>query len=79
VLAESGAIIEYLCDHFGGDRAGLVPKRYREEDGAEDQDRDQLLLVGSETEAWLRYRYYMHYTEGSLMNLLMVAYLVTCG
>jgi len=92
VLAESGAIIEYLCDHFGGDRAGLVPKRYddreRERESndqqhqnrdhqGQDRDQDQLLLVGSETEAWLRYRYYMHYTEGSLMTLLMVAYLVT--
>ena len=58
---------------------GLVPKRYNREE-AENQDQDQLLLVGErETDAWLRYRYYMHYTEGSLMNLLMVAYLVTCG
>ncbi|OXV09213.1 hypothetical protein Egran_03025 [Elaphomyces granulatus] len=91
VLAESGAIIEYLCDHFGGDRAGLVPKRYdhhreresndqnqdQDRDQDRDQDQDQLLLVGSETEAWLRYRYYMHYAEGSLMSLLIVAYFVT--
>jgi glutathione S-transferase len=52
VLAESGAIVEYLCDHFA---PHLVPKRYA--DGKDGQ-------VGGETEQWLRYRFYMHYTEG---------------
>ena len=61
ILAESGFISEYLCDHFNGDR--LVPKRYSE--GKEGQ-------VGAETEEWLRYRYYMHYAEGSLMPLLVM-------
>lgn len=28
---------------------------------------------GGETEAWLRYRYYLHYAEGSLMPLLVLA------
>ncbi|KAL2827601.1 glutathione S-transferase [Aspergillus cavernicola] len=60
VIAESGMIIEYLCDHFGGDR--LVPARYA--DGKEG-------LVGGETEEWLRYRYYMHFAEGSLMPFLV--------
>ena len=61
VLAESGAIVEYLCDHFA---QHLVPKRYRE--GHEGQ-------VGGESESWIRYRFYMHYAEGSLMTLLIVA------
>jgi glutathione S-transferase len=29
--------------------------------------------VGGETEEWLRYRYYMHYAEGSLMSMLLIA------
>lgn len=61
VLAESAAIFEYLCDHFA---PHLVPTRYRA--GCDGK-------VGGETEQWLRYRFYMHYAEGSLMSLLMIA------
>ena len=61
VLAESGALTEYLCEYFA---QHLVPKRYQ--DGKEGQ-------IGGETESWLRYRYYMHYAEGSLMTLLLIA------
>ncbi|KAK3696514.1 bifunctional glutathione transferase/peroxidase [Vermiconidia calcicola] len=61
VLAESGAIVEYLCDHFA---THLVPKRYK--DGKDGE-------VGGETEQWLRYRFYMHYAEGSLMTMLIIA------
>ncbi|KAL2795113.1 glutathione S-transferase [Aspergillus keveii] len=60
VIAESGMIVEYLCDHFGGDK--LIPARYAA--GKEGQ-------VGGETEEWLRYRYYMHFSEGSLMPFLV--------
>ncbi|KAL4815539.1 glutathione S-transferase [Aspergillus spinulosporus] len=60
VIAESGMIVEYLCDHFGGDK--LIPTRYVE--GKEGQ-------IGGETEEWLRYRYYMHFSEGSLMPFLV--------
>ncbi|KAE8337362.1 C-terminal alpha helical domain of GTT1-like Glutathione S-transferase [Aspergillus parasiticus SU-1] len=60
VLAESGNITEYLCDHFGGEK--LIPKRYPEgKEGA----------VGGETEEWMRYRYFMHYAEGTLMPFLV--------
>ena len=59
VLAESGLIIEYLIDHFG---TWLAPERYQK--GKEGQ------IVG-ETEEWLRYRYFMHYGEGSIMPLLV--------
>ncbi|KAF7289339.1 Glutathione S-transferase [Mycena indigotica] len=62
VLAESAFITEYLSDHFGG--GALVPKRWK--DGQEGK-------LGGETESYLRYRYFMHYTEGSLMSLLLVA------
>lgn len=65
MLAESGLITEYLCDHFNGER--LVPKRYK--DGKEGQ-------VGGETEEWLRFRYFMHYAEGSLMPLLVMQLLM---
>ena len=61
VLAESGAVTEYLCDYFA---PHLVPKRYQE--GKEGQ-------VGGETEQWIRYRFYMHYAEGSLMSMLIIA------
>lgn len=61
MLAESAFITEYLVEHYGG---WLCPKRWKEgKDG----------LVGGETEEWLRYRYYMHYAEGSLMSLLLLA------
>lgn len=61
VIAESGFIIEYLLDHFSQGKS-LLPKRYENE--GEDK-------CGSETEEWLRYRYFLHYAEGSLMTLLM--------
>lgn len=64
VLAESGAIVEYLCDHFG---KWLIPQRYQE--GKEEQ-------VGGETESWLRSRMYMHYAEGSIMPLNVMGLLV---
>ena len=61
VIAESGFMMEYLCDHFA---THLVPTRWQE--GRENQ-------VGGETEQWLRYRFYMHYAEGSLMTMLLIA------
>lgn len=61
VLAESSFIIEYLIDHFG---TRLAPERYQE--GKDGQ-------VGGETEEWTRYRHLMHYAEGSLMPLLVIA------
>ncbi|KAF7172387.1 hypothetical protein CNMCM5623_004589 [Aspergillus felis] len=63
VLAESGVIIEYFLDHFGGPNTRLVPERYQP--GREGQ-------LGGETESWMRYRYYMHYVEGSLMSPIQV-------
>lgn len=61
VLAESGFIIQYLCDHFGQGKT-LVPRRWK--DGQEGK-------VGGETEEWMRYQYTLYYSEGSLMpNLL---------
>lgn len=61
VLAESSFIIEYFIDHFG---TRLAPERYQK--GKEGQ-------VGGETEEWTRYRHLMHYAEGSLMPLLVIA------
>lgn len=63
VLAESGAIVEYLCDHFSKARPTLVPDRYRA--GFEGQ-------ACGESEEWMRYRYFMHYVEGSLMPFLVM-------
>ena len=64
VIAESANIIEYLTDHFG---SWLVPKKWAE--GKEGE-------VGGESEEWLRYRFFMHYAEGSLMTYLLVSLLV---
>ncbi|KAF2011024.1 glutathione transferase [Aaosphaeria arxii CBS 175.79] len=64
VLAESGVIIEYLAEHFG---KRLIPDRYPEgKDGG----------VGAETDAWLRYRYLLHYSEGSFMPVLIICIVV---
>lgn len=63
VLAESGAIVEYISDHFGKE---LIPQRYPEgNDG----------VIGAETKEWLRYRFLMHYAEGSLMPVLFTGLL----
>jgi glutathione S-transferase len=58
ILAESGLITEYFTEHYA---PHLAPQRYAE--GKEGP--------GQETESWLRYRYYMHYAEGSLMPLMV--------
>lgn len=65
VLAESAVIIEYLLDHFaaGSERSTLLPRRWKE--GQEGK-------IGGETEEWMRFRYFMHYAEGSLMTLMLV-------
>jgi len=56
VVAESGAILEYLAESHGdraqGELAGLVPARG--------------------TEAHHQARFWMHYAEGSLMNWLVM-------
>ena len=49
-LAESGAIIEYLIDRYGGGRLAPLP----------------------ETPERLRYRYWLHYAEGSAMPPLLL-------
>lgn len=67
VLAESGLIIEYLVDHFG---PSLAPQRWQ--DGKENQ-------VQGETEGWLRYRYLMHYEEGTLIPYLVTGLLLKGG
>jgi glutathione S-transferase len=66
VIAESGNIVEYVLDHWGKEST-LLPKRYKE--GQEGK-------VGGETEEWLRFRYYMHYAEGSLMILMVLKIVV---
>ena len=63
IIAESAFIVEYLLDHFGNGST-LLPKRYKA--GQEGK-------IGGETEEWLRFRYFMHYAEGSLMSLMLVA------
>lgn len=69
VLAESGFILQYLCDHFAENKKSIVPARWKE--GQEGK-------IGGETEAWLRYQYLMYYSEGSFMPNF-VQYLVLSG
>ena len=59
-LAESGMLSEYLCTYFA---QHLVPQRYQ--DGKDGQ-------LGGETPEWLRYAFFMHYAEGSLMTILLL-------
>jgi glutathione S-transferase len=63
IIAESALIIEYLLEHFG-QSSPLLPARWIT--GQEGR------LCG-ETPEWLRYKYFLHYAEGSLMPLLLVA------
>eukprot|EP01053_Blabericola_migrator_P009962 Blabericola_migrator_1__9961@NODE_5509_length_745_cov_64_137168_g3567_i0_p1_GENE_NODE_5509_length_745_cov_64_137168_g3567_i0NODE_5509_length_745_cov_64_137168_g3567_i0_p1_ORF_typecomplete_len119_score21_15GST_N_3/PF13417_6/1_4e05GST_N/PF02798_20/4e05GST_N_4/PF17172_4/0_048_NODE_5509_length_745_cov_64_137168_g3567_i0197553 len=62
IIAESGLITEYLTEYFA---PHLVPQKFK----------DGLEGPGLETESWIRYRFYMHYAEGSLMAIL-VSYLI---
>ncbi|MCJ1475446.1 hypothetical protein MMC13_004108 [Lambiella insularis] len=64
VIAESGLIVEYLIDHFG---PHLAPAKWIE--GKEGR-------VGGETEEYIRYKYFMHYAEGTLMMLMVASLLV---
>src|SRR5262245_50245519 len=58
VIAESGAIVEYIVDKFG--RGRLAPQH--------------------DAPTHLAYRYFMHYSEGSLMQqLLLKLYLGRVG
>ena len=57
---------EYLAEYFA---PHLIPKRY--EEGKEGK-------FAGETEQWLRYRYFMHYAEGSLMTLLIMVFVTVC-
>ena len=65
ILAESGLITEYFTEHFA---PHLAPQRYV--DGKEGP--------GLETESWLRYKFYLHYAEGSLMPVFVSNLLFNC-
>ncbi|KAJ6631484.1 glutathione S-transferase-like protein [Mycena sp. CBHHK59/15] len=64
-IAESALIVEYISEHFGG--ASLIPSKWKA--GCEG-------TVGGETDEFMRYRYFMHYCEGSLSTLLTVGVIV---
>jgi glutathione S-transferase len=66
-FAESGWMTQYLCEHFPEGRDRLTPKRWR--DGMEGK-------IGGETEEWLRWQYFLHYNEGSLMPLLVTTLII---
>ncbi|KAJ7184458.1 hypothetical protein C8R46DRAFT_460964 [Mycena filopes] len=60
-IAESSFIIEYLCDHFG---PHLIPTKWKP--GKEGE-------LDGETDEWMRFRYFMHYCEGSLMAMMALS------
>ncbi|KAH0490343.1 hypothetical protein TgHK011_001819 [Trichoderma gracile] len=66
VLAESGHMAQYLCEHFPEGRR-LVPQKWKP--GMEGK-------FGGETEAWLRNQYFLHYSEGSLMPYLVLSLVI---
>ena len=66
ILAESGFITQYLTEN-SPEGGKLMPQKWRE--GCEN-------TFGGETEEWLRYQYYLHYCEGSLMPFLVMALVV---
>ena len=55
VLAESGAIVDYIVHRYGGDTLAVPPPDSR----------------------YARYLYWLHFAEGSLMTLLLVALALT--
>ncbi|KAK1546213.1 glutathione S-transferase [Colletotrichum paranaense] len=61
-LAESGYITQYLVEHFGHRKPGLVPSRWKA--GREGK-------VGGETEAYARFWYLLHYVEGSFFPVIV--------
>lgn len=62
VIAETGFIAQYLSEHWAKGTT-LMPKKWK--DGQED-------TVGGETEEWMRWMYFLHYNEGSLMPVLIL-------
>ena len=64
ILAESGAIVDYIIDHYG---PSMRPSRWQS--GKENQ-------IGGETEEWLRDRQLTQYAEGSLMSLMVQSLLI---
>ncbi|OQO05970.1 hypothetical protein B0A48_10066 [Cryoendolithus antarcticus] len=63
-LAESGLITEYVSEHYAPQ---LIPTRWRD---------SQEGKAGGETEAYLRWKFYMHYAEGSLMAILLISHIM---
>ena len=55
VLAESGAIVDYIVHRYGADRLALQPADAK----------------------YARYLYWLHFAEGSLMTLLLIALVLT--
>ncbi|KAK4157951.1 hypothetical protein C8A00DRAFT_39803 [Chaetomidium leptoderma] len=67
VLAETGFIVQYLCDHFPKGKT-FVPQRWK--DGQENK-------VGGETDEWMRYQYLLYYIEGSFMFTMVLHFILS--
>jgi glutathione S-transferase len=66
ILAESGFITEYLCEHFGEGTTMVPPKWKAGHEGK----------VAGETPEWLRYQHLLHYAEGSFMPVLLMSFVI---
>jgi glutathione S-transferase len=66
VLAESGFIAQYLCEHTNR----LLPQKWTP--GREGQ-------MGGETDAWRRWMYMLHYAEGSFMPVVVLSLVMSRG
>ncbi|KAF9892656.1 hypothetical protein FE257_001058 [Aspergillus nanangensis] len=64
VLAESGAIVEYLIEISNNPTMSL-------------QDRENQSTTGVQKAKFLRLKYFLHYAEGSIMNVLLIAVMIT--
>ncbi|CAK5281701.1 unnamed protein product [Mycena citricolor] len=62
-IAESAVIVEYLGEHFQSSST-IIPPKWKP--GLEGK-------LNGETEEYKRYRYFMHYAEGSLMPFILVS------
>lgn len=83
VIAESAVIVEYLVENFGRHMLPCPPSTSTTGDGnneTEDKHSNSTDSINKDwSRDWLRYKYFLNYAEGSIMNVLLIAVMVTCS
>lgn len=83
VVAESAVIVEYLVENFGRHMLPCPPSTSTTGDGnneTEDKHSNSTDSINKDwSRDWLRYKYFLNYAEGSIMNVLLIAVMVTCS